>query len=615
MFIRLALMTCAATGLVSPAIAQDNSDNETLRDTIIVVGTRLQQTAAESGTSVSIITAADLEELGFDFAIDAIATAPGVTANQNGVYGGVGTIRIRGASSEQTLVLIDGVPVNDASSVGGGFDFATLDTENIERIEVLKGPQSTFWGTDAIGGVISITTKRPDPGLGGSAFVEGGSFATFRAGASLEDAGEVGDFRIAVSGLTSDGISKADMANGNTEKDGYDALTLSGKGGFNLGGGARLEGAVLWTGTDAEFDSFSFSAQGSVADGDENAESEELSAHIALKAPLFDGRMQNLFLVGFSDIDRQNLSNGAPSFGSEGERIVYRYQGTLQLNDRNTFAFGAEREESDANGEDTSTNGYFALYEFKPISALTVTGGLRVDDHERFGSETTGRVALAYQASENVTLRASWGEGFKAPTIFQSTFICGFCGQTAPNANLQPERSKAYDVGVDWRSDNGRALLSITYFDQESKNLIDFDFSAGYANIAVVESRGVEATGGFRFADWLNITANYAWIRARDGAGTPRLRVPAHSGDIIVGVDPVGPFSGSVLVRYNGEEPNIDGSTLDDWVRVDLTGRYQISSTLDFYGRIENLFDVQYQQILGYGTPGLSGSVGLRLRY
>ncbi|MCB2113790.1 MAG: TonB-dependent receptor [Parvularculaceae bacterium] len=615
MIFRLTVLTTALIGPFAPALAQDGEERSATRDTIIVEGTRLGQTAAESGTSVSILTADDLELLDFDFAIDAIANAPGVSVNQNGAFGGVGTVRIRGASGEQTLVLIDGVPVNDASSVGGGFNFATLDTESIERIEVLKGPQSTFWGTDAIGGVISITTKRPEPGLGGAAFVEGGSFSTFRGGASLEQAGHIGDFRIAALGVASKGISKADKANGNTEKDGYDAVTLNGKGGVNLGRDVRLEGAVLWTDSDADFDSFSFSAQGNVADGDENVESEELTAHIALKAPLFDGKLQNLLLVGYSEIDRRNFSGGAPGFSAKGERTIFRYQGTLAVNHRNTFSFGAEREEANANGADSSINGYFLLYEYKPVDALTLTGGLRVDDHDRFGSETTGRVALAYRANENITLRASWGEGFKAPTIFQSTFVCGFCGQTEPNANLQPERSKAFDIGADLHTDDGRAQFSVTYFDQESTNLIDFDFTAGYANIAFVDSRGVEASGAYQLAPWLNISANYAWIRAKDGAGAMRPRVPEHTGDVIFAFDPAGPLSGSVLLRYNGDETNADGTILGDWVRVDLTGRYRISNALELYGRIENLFDAHYQQVLGYGTPGVSGSAGIRLRY
>ncbi len=614
MFYKTALLGAVSLSLVSSALAQTAPTDETTLDTVIIEGSRLNQAATEVGSSVTIITAEDIDELGFDFAIDAVAAAPGVTVNSNGAFGGVASVRIRGASSEQTLVLIDGVAVNDTSSPGGGFNFARLDTENIERIEVLKGPQSTLWGTDAIGGVVSIITKRPEEGLGGSAFAEYGSFNTFRGGASVGNATETGDFRLAITGTSSDGISKADENNGNTEDDAYEALTLSAKGGLNLGGDLRLAADVLWTDAEAEFDSFSGQAQGSVADGDEVSETEELSANVSLTGSLFDDRLENLVLIGYSDITRENISNGAPSFSAEGDRVLYRYQGTLNINDQNTLAFGAEREETAARGEDISIDGLFALYEFKPNEKVTLTGGLRMDDHERFGSETTGRVAAAYNPTDSLTLRASWGQGFKAPTIFQTTFFC--CGATAPNADLQAETSEAFDIGLDWRSPDGKAEAGITYFDQDTENQITFSFAVGgYENIAEVASQGVELYGLYRLTDWLTVSADYAYIDAENGDGEPLVRLPEHSGDLTVSLDPDGPLSGAVLLRYNGEEQNTNGTTLDSWTRVDVTGSYDLNESVELFGRIENLFDEEYQQILGYGTPDLSGYLGIRLRY
>ncbi|MCI4645357.1 MAG: TonB-dependent receptor [Hyphomonadaceae bacterium] len=609
------LLGAALISVAVPAFAQD-SDGETVTlGTVTVEGSRLNQTEAEIGSSVSIITGEEIETLGFDFALDAVASAPGVTINQNGSYGGAASVRIRGASTGQTLVLVDGVPVGDPSVTDGGFNFAYLDTADIERIEVLKGPQSTLWGSDAIGGVVSITTKRPDEGLGGSVFGEYGSFNTFRGGASLGSGNETGDFRLSASAITSDGISKADEANGNSEEDGYDSLTLSGKGGLNLPGNIRLDGTVLWNQADADFDSYVFGAQGSVGDGDESTENETLSGNLRLLVPLFGERLQNAFQVGYSDIERENFTNGASSYSAEGDRQIYRYQGTFTLNEMNKLAFGAEREETTADGLDASIDGLFGLYEVKPVEGLTLTGGLRMDEHDTFGSETTGRLAAAFQPTEQIVLRASWGQGFKAPSIFQSTYICTFCGLTEPNTDLKPETSEAYDIGLDWFSPDGRATASITWFDQETENMIDFDFSAGYANIAMVNSQGVELAGSFQATDWFGISANYAYIDAEDGNGNELSRLPEQSGDVTLSLDPDGPLSGAVLVRYNGEEANTDGTSLDGWTRVDLTASYDINESVELYGRIENLFDEDYQQILGYGTPGLSGSLGLRLRY
>jgi len=615
MFYKTALLGAVAFGFTVSATAQTASIEETKLDTIIVNGSRLDQTMTEIGSSVSVITRDHLEELGVDFALDAIATAPGVTVNQNGAFGGNASVRIRGASNDQTLVLIDGVPVNDPTGTGGGYNFAYLDTDTIERIEVLKGPQSTLWGSDAIGGVVSITTKRPTEGLSGTVFGEYGSFNTLRGGASISNANEIGDFRLAATGLTTDGISKADEANGNSEDDGYDSQTVSAKGGLNLPASVRLETSLMWSDAESEYDSYAFGAQGSVADGDEVTNSETLSGNITLKAPLFDGRLENLVQIGYADIERENTSNGVQSYFTEGDRVLFRYQGTFAINDTNTLAFGTEREETSANEQESSIDSLFALYEFKPVDNLTLTGGIRVDDHETFGSETTGRVAAAWTATDQLTFKASWGQGFKAPSIFQSTYICTFCGLTAPNTNLKAETSEAYDIGVQWQSADERIVLGATLFDQETENMIDFSYTAGYDNIALVDSQGVELTGAYAVNNWLGIAASYTFIDSEDGNGNALARLPESTGNISASFDPDGPFSGAVLVRYNGEEANTDGSELDSWTRVDLTGSYDLNDTVEIHGRIENLLDEEYQQILGYGTPGLSGSVGVRLRY
>ena len=610
MSIKTALLCAVSTLVAVPTFAQENQQNETDNDVIIVEGSRLNQTATEVGSSVSIITSEEIDALGFDFALDAISAAPGVNVNSNGAFGGLATVRIRGAASEQTLVLIDGVAVNDPSSLGGGFNFARLDTENIERIEILKGPQSTLWGTDAIGGVISVITKRPEKEFGGSLFAEYGSYDTFRGGASVEGANETGDFRLAIVGTSSDGISKADEDNGNSEDDPYEAITLSAKGGLNLGGDARLSANILWTDAESAFDAFVFGAEGNVGDGDAISLTEELSANVSLTGSLFDGRLDNLVLFGYSDISRENTGADAFPFQAEGDRTLFRYQGTVDINDQNTLAFGIEREETEFDGDDITLDGVFGLYEFKPTEALTLTGGLRLDDHETFGSETTARFAAAYNPTSELTLRASWGEGFKAPTLIQ---ISGG-GFTLPNPDLQPETSQAFDAGVDWRSKNGKAYVSLTVFDTDIEDLIRFS-PTGYFNEPTVDTRGFEITGGFQMTPSLSVSAAYTNLDAKDGNGNELSRLPEHSGDVTLAYDPEGPFSGSVLLRYNGDELNTDGSTLDDWIRVDLAGSYDLNDSVEFFGRVENLFDTEYQQVLGYGTPDLSGYLGVRLRY
>lgn len=600
------LLLAGAAGLSAafPAVAQDNTPT----DEIIVEGTRLDQLVTETGSSVAIITEDILSQ--YSFAVDALATAPGVTVNQNGGYGGAASVRIRGAGSEQTLVLIDGVAVNDPSTPGGGYDFARLDADQIARIEVLKGPQSTLWGTDAIGGVVNIITKRPEDGLGATLFGEAGSFDTRRGGAAITGANETGDFRLSATRTDTDGISKADEDNGNTEDDGYEATTWAARGGLNLPASARLDASLLYTDAETEFDSFVFGAEGNVGDGDETTETKEFSGNVALSVPLFDGRLENQLVAGFADIERVNVASGVESFSAQGERRLLRYQGTLAIDAISTLAFGAEQEETHADGDDTTITGLFALYELKPIESLTLTAGLRNDDHDRFGAETTGRAAVSWSPRDMVTVRASWGQGFKAPTLFQTTFLC--CGLTEPASDLAPETSEGFDVGVDLSTPDGRGTASVSLFIQDTENLITFNIGR-YENIAEATSRGIELAGEYRLTRWFSLGGTYAYIEAEDGDGNELIRVPNHTASLRAGIDPDGPFSGSVDLRHTGDQMDSTGP-VDGWTRVDLNGAYDLSETLELYGRVENLFDADYQQLLGYGTPGFSGSAGIRVR-
>lgn len=582
-------------------------------DTVTVYGTRLEQPAREAGTSVSVITADDIEALGVEFAVDALAQVPGLTVNQNGAFGGIASVRIRGASSEQTLVMIDGVVTNDPSSPGGGFNFATLDAASIERIEVLKGPQSTLWGSDAIGGVVNIVTRSPEPGFGGRVFAEYGSFDTRRGGGDISFADERYEIRLAMVQHGTDGISKADAANGNNEEDPYDATHLNLGAGIALAGDAKLGLNVLWTDAESDFDSFVPGAEGNVGDGDELAKSEELAADLSLEFALFDGRFDNTLLVGYADIERENYTEGEFAYGSEGDRRQYRYQGTLHVDEASTLAFGAERETIAAADGEAVIDGLFGLYEWQPFDTLTLSAGVRRDDHETFGGETTRRLAAAWNPTDALTLRASWGEGFKAPTLFQTTYFC--CGASVPNPALRPETAEGWDIGAELRTADGRGEFGITLFEQDTTNLIGFEFSIGaYQNIARATSSGAEVNARYAFTDWFSAELDYAFIDAEDGSGERLVRVPEHSGGVMLRLDPAGPVSSSVLVRFNGEEADA-GTTLDAWTRVDVAARYRLNESLDLYARIENLLDEEYQQVLGYGTPGRSGSVGARLSF
>lgn len=601
----LYLTIAAALWALSPVAGHAEEADE-----IIVEGTRLPSPLSETGASISVITADDIELRGYTFALDAIAAAPGVTVNQNGALGGLATVRIRGAGTDQTLVLLDGVPLGDPTAVGGGHDFSILDAGDIDRIEILKGPQSTLWGSDAIGGVVNLVSKKPEDGFGATAFAEGGSFNTFRGGAAVSGAGDTGDFRLSASGITSDGISKAEEDDGNPERDAYDGLTFAGRGGLNLPHDIRLEAIARYMEGETEIDGFP-PPTFTLADSDDNSKNEQFTASARLIAPLLDGRLENQLMAGFTDIKRTGNFGG---FASEdnGDRLILRYQGTLTLGDRHRIAAGAEREENEANGDETTINSLFALYEVKPVDRLTLSAGIRNDDHSEFGAATTFRFAGAYQLTETITLRGTWGEGFKAPTIFQLTQSFGVL---PPNGDLQPETSKAFDVGLDFTSPDGRAALSVTYFNRDTENQIIFAPNSRYENLAATEAQGIETALDVALPGNFSLSANYAYIDAIDATtGARQIRTPRHSGDagLIYGGEKL---SGSLIARYNGDETEGPfGSDVEEWIRVDLAASYAISEAIEIYGRIENLLDADYQQVSGYGTPGLSGYAGIRVK-
>ena len=586
-----------------------NSLNSSEIENITIRSTRIPAGAKDIGSSLYIISEDQIKARGFKDAIDAISSAPGVTSKQNGSFGGVGTIRIRGASSSQTLVLVDGVPVNDSSSPAGGYNFEYLNTSNIQSIEVLKGSQSTLWGSDAIGGVINIYTKQPEStSFGASAEI--GSFGLKRGSADINFAGSNSRFRVSTSKTSVDGISKADESDGNSEDDGFESESYSMSVSIDLDS-LILKGSLSYIESQVEYDSYGFAT--GVQDGDERSNTDEFIGSISAIFDLFDDKLQNSIFISQSDINRDYYSNGSFSFGAEGKRELIRYQGNIEVNEFNKVAFGLESEESKVDVDESTIDGSFLLYEFRPNSKITISTGIRNDDHEGFGSKTTRRISGTFKPSDNLIIRSSWGEGFKVPTIFQSTYFC--CGATSANSSIRPETSTSYDFGFELFFNEMNSNFSITYFDQDINDQINFSFGVGgYENIDKVNSEGFEIALDYQISKLMSLYLNYSYIDSVDGNGSSLFYVAKDSGEAGLIYEPNNSFSGSIIARYNGSESSSYGK-IDSWIRFDVNGSYKLSGTNELYFRIENLLDEEYQQIFGYGTPERSGFIGLRSKF
>ncbi|MHA7871550.1 MAG: TonB-dependent receptor plug domain-containing protein [Hyphococcus sp.] len=598
-------------GWLSALLTTQAMSQTTPADEVIVSATRTPTRIDETGSSVSVILAEDIRARQYAFTADALRDAPGVTIARNSAFGGVASARVRGASSGQTLVVIDGIVVNDPTAPQGGFNFANLDVVDIERIEVLRGPQSILYGADAIGGVIYITTKRSTNRVQG--FAEGGSFATFRGGASASAGNEDAFGRLTVSGITTDGISRA--ASG-VEDDGFRSVAGSFKGGLRLNENWSAELIARIGDAQADIDGFP-PPNFTIADTAEI----ETTTDYAVAARLLQnfGQFNGALTVSFNAIDRRNENNGAETFSADGDRLSADYLGECRINESLRVVAGGEFEQSTARVsgvDDSLENGAaFAMLEFSPAPKLTVSAGARRDEYSNFEGATTARAAVAWTPVDGLVLRSSWGQGFRAPTLFELNFSQF---GVMPNPDLRPERANGFDIGAEKRfalDDRNSLTLRTTFFHTRVEDQIDFDFAGnGYFNIDETRSRGLETEALWRAGDRLSVHLIYNLIDAIDRqTNTQLLRQPKHSGTAIVSVSPVEGLSLSSTITINGEENDFPAPN-DSFVRVDLRGAYAFSEAFEIYGRIENATDTAYQDVSGFGEPGLSAFGGVRVR-
>ncbi len=579
---------------------------------VVYAYARRQRPLDAVGSSVSVITSDDIDAGQFAFAADALRLAPGVSLARNGGAGGFASIRLRGASSGQTLVVVDGVVVNDPSAPQGGFNFANLDVADIDQIDVLRGPQSIIYGADAIGGVIAIRTKREGPAL--AAYAEGGSRASLRGGVTLHHASRNAFVRATISGARTDGISRA--ASG-VEKDGHRSIAGSVTAGLDIGDDAALSLFARASNSRAEIDGFPppFFA---FADTSEIENTTDYAASGRLSHGDFDDAAARDFsgalTVSFSGVNRNTTDLGVETFLADGARLSADYVAAAKLSDWLTFEAGGEIERTSARvsgvNDRARAGALYALLEATPMNGLTVSAGARRDEFSNFDGATTARAAAAYSLTEHLRLRASWGEGFRAPTLFELNFDQF---GVVPNPDLRPERATGMDVGVDYEI--GGARLSATWFRQRVRDQIDFDLARnGYFNIERVKSDGVELELDAPLGRSASAHFAYSYIDARDamtGAAIPRT--PTHSGSATLSVSPTDTLSLSAVAFFNGEEADFPTPN-EAFMRIDLRAAWTISDALQLYARIENAADADYQDVSGYAEPGASVFAGLRVR-
>jgi vitamin B12 transporter len=596
----------------SPCVAQEAASAPV--DEVIVTATRLPS-LLEEAPGARVVEEAEIERRGAVFAADVLETVPGVNIARNGGFGGVTYVRQRGQGSDKTLVLVDGVPLNDPSQPAGGFDFSSFELADVERVEVLSGPQGSLWGSDAIGGVISFTTRELD-GLRGD--LEAGSYGTVRGSAAAGRATDAYAYGLALSGFTSDGISKAAVG---TEEDGFDSRTVSLNGRYRATDRITLDGRVRYNEARAEIDGYD--AGFAFGDTPEVYETETASAFARARASGVAG-FDHAVSISALHSERTG-SGGLFPYAYEAERRVYRYVAE-RGGARSPYglAFGVEREDTSATLNDGAEADLGATAAFGVLrlvrGALTLNLSGRYDDPDRYDAQATGRASAVYDLSSGFSLSAAYGQGFRTPSISQA--VCDFCFPAGPS-DLRPERAQGADLGLAWASAGDRFTAALTAYRLEVRDQIEFvfgpDFSSRYENIAETLTRGVEAEAAAVLGGGVSVRAAYAYTDAENrSTGGRLLRVPEHQGSAVLSWEGER-VDATFTLRAESDQADSDPSTFtpalrEGFVTADLAASYAVTEGVRATLRLENLFDRAYQQALGYAEPGRSAYVGLRLR-
>ncbi|KUR70305.1 TonB-dependent receptor [Novosphingobium fuchskuhlense] len=588
---------------------------------ITVVATGSPRRIDQTGQPITVLTAADLERLQGPDITRALEQVPGLTLSRNGGPGAFTGVRLRGSDSEQVLVLIDGVRVEDVSAPGAGFDFGTLTTGGIERIDVLRGSNSVTWGSAALGGVIAIQTREPD-GLEASA--EGGSRGSFAGDAAAGVKRQ--SYALSLTGgyTTTDGVSAAAVG---TEPDGARQWHLGGKARLDLLPGLSLVANARYADTRTEIDGYP-APNYTFADTPEYQTTRQLSGRAGLR---YEGALVTVntgFALSDTKRDYYDPTLGtAPSYGYRGRSHRADLTGRARLPADFALDFGADSEWTrysgtfDAERRARQTSGHAMLGWYTP--GISLAAGLRYDDHSRFGHATTLGANGTARLADGLRLRASYGEGFKAPTLFQLLSDYG-------NAALRPERSRSYDAGLAYSS--GPVTAAVTVYRRDSRNLIAFVSCFGqttgicagrpfgtYDNVGKARAEGLEAELTLKPAGAFTVRSLYTYTRSRDlGTGHDLARRPRHaltlSGDLETRLAGLA-LGADLRLVSSGFDNAANTVRLPGGAVATLRASLPVNARFTLYARVENVFDTRLPTAAGYSAVGRGAFAGLRVRY
>ena len=610
-------------------------------EAIVVTASRTPMSLGSTGSSVSLITREDIERRGSAFAIDLLRDVPGIAVSRSGGIGSQAQLRVRGSEANHVLVLIDGIEANDPTA-GDEFQFEHLATSDIERIEIVRGPQSALWGSDAVGGVINIITRRPTSPFEAEGQLETGSFDTIRGGTRLGVTNDRYQIGLGLSYLDSDGTN---VSRSGDETDGYRNAIANLTARVDAFENTRLDFAARLTDSTIQFDSTDFLVTGLPTDTDRSSESRQNYAKAS--ATIDSGNwITHSIKLTYLDTNSENYFDGSSVSSLSAQKLGLYYQGDFSLpgslDDTLTFALDHEGADFSQRGaaspfgdpnhaQSLDTTGYILEYRANPTDALNLSAAARHDQSSDFDRVTTYRLTASYALANGRTLlRGSVGTGQKSPTFIErfGFFPDAFLGNEA----LKPEQSQGWEVGIDRSFLDDRLTLSATYFDEVLEDEINgFVFDPVALQFTAANQPGKSYRQGLETSisadptDALRITASYTYIDSTqpDAAGNQidELRRPRHMAGLNVNYVFSARVNVNLNVSYNGSQYDnffppfprpAERHELASYRLVSLAGNVRLTERLELFARLENLLDEDYEDIFGFATPGIGTYIGIR---
>ncbi|WP_442772287.1 TonB-dependent receptor plug domain-containing protein [Paenirhodobacter enshiensis] len=609
---RAALYLTTAVGLATacPALAQDVTDTTTTLDGITVSASSQPVKLSETGASVTVLTADELQKSGSPTLAEQLALTPGVSFTRNGGLGATTSLRIRGLNGTYIGTRLDGIDITDAAGTTNSYDFGTALTGGLSRVEVLRGSQSALYGANAVAGVVDMTTWRPETeGTSGQVSVEAGSEKTLSSTASAGILGSRGELAFTAGRTVTSGIS---AVKDGSEDDGFRSSMASLYGRFDATETLSFGANGIWQRSKTDMDG---SDPVTWLPADTNDRTEQTLRGGRVFTDFTIGAVSNELAFARTETDRSYIyPDGGYTSDFNSTRNVLDYTGHWAASEAVGLNWGAATSKETADGYGTaktnSVNGELLL---KPVDTLDLSLAARNDVHDMFGAKTTGRIAAAWHATPDWTLRASASTGFRAPSLYQLYSPYG-------DANLKAETSKTFEYGAE-RSFEGGSVQA-TVFRTTITNRIDWDYTAtscgsGYGCYNQVEgdtvAKGIELTGTYDLTRNWTLSGNYTYTDASTASGRAVL-VPRHTANL--GVDGLVTdrwhLGGSV--EYNADIIDSTGP-MPDYALFNASVAYDINDKTQAYVRIDNLFDRDYETVRYYSAPGRQLFAGLRARF